>query len=143
MTQNKPHQKMTGWDDIDEEIVMMTALKQALSYQAKQALVERIRPQYRDASRAQKTTILDAFVKLTGYTRKSALRMLNQPPGKPGPITRDRDPLYGPHVLEALVLAWKATQYICARRLVPSLPTLRCQTPGERSESRNVARLAG
>lgn len=104
--------------------MMMAALKPALSYQAKQALVERIRPQYRDASRAQKTTILDAFVKLTGYTRKAALRVLNQSSGKPGPLTRARNPLYSPQVLQALVLAWKATQYICARRLVPSLPTL-------------------
>lgn len=103
---------------------MREAGKHALSYQTKHALAEQLRPQYRDASRVQKTALLDAFVKLTGYTRKSAIRVLNHAPGKLGPLTRSRSLRYGPRVLEALVLAWKAAQYICARRLMPSLPTL-------------------
>lgn len=98
--------------------------KQALSYQAKYALAERLRLSYRDASRAQKTALLDAFVQRTGYARKSAIRVLGQAPGKPGPLTRARSPQYGPQVFDALVLAWRAARYICARRLVPSLPTL-------------------
>jgi hypothetical protein len=32
--------------------------------------------------------------------------------------------MYGPEVQQALFLAWKATRYICAKRLVPFLPTL-------------------
>lgn len=107
-----------------KEGVTMEEGKRALSYQAKCALAERLCLSYRDASRTQKTTLLDAFVQLTGYARKSAIRALGHAPGKPGPLTRARSPQYGPQVFEALALAWKAAQSIGARRRMSSLPTL-------------------
>src|SRR5260370_30395399 len=61
---------------------------------------------------------------MTGYARKSAIRLLNHPLQGTGIIQRSRLPLYGPEVQEALFLAWKAANYICAKRLVPFLPTL-------------------
>ena len=39
-------------------------------------LVEAWRPRYLRASRKEKTTILSEFVALTGYHRKSAIRLL-------------------------------------------------------------------
>jgi site-specific recombinase XerD len=68
--------------------------------------------------------LLDRFVEITGYARKSAIRLLNHPSPSSGLIQRSRLPLYGPEVQQALFLAWKAADYICAKRLVPFLPTL-------------------
>ena len=39
-------------------------------------------------------------------------------------IQRRRLPQYCPAVQQALFLAWKATYYVCAKRLLPLLPTL-------------------
>src|SRR5258708_4317873 len=61
---------------------------------------------------------------MTGYARKSAIRLLNHPLQGTGIIQRSRLPLYGPEVQQALFLAWKAADYICAKRLVPFLPSL-------------------
>ena len=98
--------------------------RRVLRYQEKHSLAEQLRPQYHAASRAQKTLFLDAFVKATGYTRKSALRLLHHPPMKPGLRTRPRASLSDPAVQEALMLAWKATHGVCAKRLIPFLPVL-------------------
>ncbi len=102
----------------------MSKQRRVLRYQEKYALAEQLRPRYHTASRTQKTLFLDAFVKATGYTRKSALRLLHHPPGKSGTLTRPRAFLSGPKVQEALMLAWKATDGVCAKRLVPFLPVL-------------------
>lgn len=39
-------------------------------------------------------------------------------------IQRRRSPQYRPAARQALFLAWKATHYVCAKRLLPSLPRL-------------------
>ena len=101
----------------------MSRALQPLSYQARRALLVRIAPRYREASPAQKTILLDSFIELTGYTRKYAIELLNQAT-ESTVIIRPRLPLYGPEVQQALFLAWKAARYICAKRLVPFLPTL-------------------
>lgn len=102
----------------------MRSQRRVLRYREKHALAEQLRPRYHTASRAQKTLFLDAFVKATGYTRKSALRLLHHPPEKPGDLTRPRASLSSLKVQEALVLAWKATYGVCTKRLVPFLPVL-------------------
>ena len=71
--------------------------------------------------------ILDEFVAATGYVRKYAIRLLNHPTEQKLTITRPhspRSPHYGPEVQQALHLAWTAANHICAKRLVPFLPTL-------------------
>lgn len=67
--------------------------RRVLGYQEKHALAEQLRPQYQTASRAQKTLFLDTFMKATGYTRKSALRLLHHSPGKPSTHTSSCFPL--------------------------------------------------
>lgn len=96
----------------------------SLSYQARRELLERVVPLYQTASLAKKNLILNDFVKMTGYARKSAIRLLNHPPKRTGPIQRPRLPIYGSEVQQALFLAWKAAAHICAKRLVPYLPSL-------------------
>jgi hypothetical protein len=95
-----------------------------MSYRAKRELLLQIAPRYREASSALKEVILDEFVAATGYARKYAIRLLNHPAEQKLTITRPRPPRYGPEVQHALHLAWTTANHICAKRLVPFLPTL-------------------
>lgn len=49
----------------------------ALSYQARREVLVRIAPRYQQASVIHKSLLLEAFVELTGYIRKSAAFLLN------------------------------------------------------------------
>jgi hypothetical protein len=109
---------------MDVQTWQMTSPNLSLSSQARREVVASFLPHYHAASPAEKSLLLNTFVKMTGYTRTSALRVLNHPPESMGPIRRPRLPMYGPQVQQALFLAWKAACYICAKRLVPYLPTL-------------------
>jgi len=95
-----------------------------LSYQSKRELLWQIAPRYREASAPLKEVILDEFVAATGYARKYAIRLLNHPAEQKRTIIRPRPARYGPEVQQALHLAWAAANHICAKRLVPFLPTL-------------------
>jgi hypothetical protein len=95
-----------------------------MSYRAKKELLLQIAPRYREASSTLKTVILDEFVAATGYARKYAIRLLRHPVEPKLTIQRPRQPRYGPAVQEALHLAWTAANQICAKRLMPFLPTL-------------------
>jgi hypothetical protein len=99
-------------------------MKSPLSYQARRELVELMAPQYRAASRSQKMPLLDTFVALTGSVRKYAMWLLNHPvESRPrGPHARPVH--YGPEVQQALYQVWRAANQICAKRLIPFLPTL-------------------
>ena len=93
-------------------------------FQVRRALLRHLAPRYQQASPAQKTLLLDSFVEWTGYTRKYAIALLNHGEHDQQTIQRHRLPQYGPAVQQALFLAWKATHYVCAKRLLPSLPSL-------------------
>jgi site-specific recombinase XerD len=95
-----------------------------LKYPARRQVIERIAPDYRQASSAQKTLLLDTVVAVTGYARKYAIGLLNH--ASPGQhlIRRQRLPRYGQEVQQALLVAWKAAHRVCAKRLIPFLPTL-------------------
>jgi hypothetical protein len=70
---------------------------------------------------------LDEFVEATGYNRRYALGLLSprisgaqrQAPGK-----RDRKPTYTTATLKAVEKVWELSDRLCAKRLVPYLPTL-------------------
>jgi hypothetical protein len=55
---------------------------------------------------------------------KYAIALLNHGKHDQRTIQRRRLPQYGQAVQQALFVAWKATHYVCAKRLLPSLPTL-------------------
>lgn len=95
-----------------------------MSFRSKRELLVQVAPRYREASHAQKSVILDEFVAATGYQRKYAIRLLSQPTSPLAPLRRSRAHYYGQPVREALKIAWAATNYICAKRLVPFLPEL-------------------
>jgi hypothetical protein len=67
---------------------------------------------------------LDAFVATTGYHRTYARWLLNHAEEVQQTLQRPRPRQYGPEVQHALFLAWNAANPICAKRLIPFLPTL-------------------
>ena len=99
-------------------------MRSQLSFRSKRELLLQIAPRYREASPALKTVILDELVAATGYARKYAIRLLSHPVVAKLMIERPRAPHYGPEVQQALHLAWTAANHICAKRLIPFLPTL-------------------
>jgi len=99
-------------------------VEQSLSYQARRALLQQTVPQYREASPSQKRTFVDAFVAATGYHRTYARWLLNHADEVQQTLQRPRPAQYGPEVQHALFLAWHAANRICAKRLIPFLPTL-------------------
>jgi hypothetical protein len=99
-------------------------MRSHLSYRAKRELLSQIAPRYREASSVLKEVILDEFVAATGYARKYAIRLLNHPVDLKLTIERPRAPSYGPEVQQALHLTWTVANHICAKRLIPFLPTL-------------------
>jgi hypothetical protein len=82
-----------------------------------------IYPRYQQATRLEKQRILDEFCRVTGYHRKSALRLLNGPvPERHPPPRRRRAPTYGSRVIQILVAIWRAAGYPWSVRLKALLP---------------------
>ena len=78
---------------------------------------------YRRSSTEAKGKILDEFCRVTGYHRKSAIRLLHGPRPELLPrIRRPRGPSYGRAVIQALVVVWEAAGYPWSVRLKAMLP---------------------
>lgn len=92
-----------------------------MSREGKREVVERLRHRYLQASRKEKSKILDEFVALSGMHRKSAIRALRQGYGR-GRERRGRKRVYTGAVVAALVEVWRVCGCICGKRLQPFLP---------------------
>jgi len=68
--------------------------------------------------------LLDAFASTAGYHRTYARWLLNHAEEVQQTHGRSQLRTYGPDVQHALFLAWNAANRICAKRLIPFLPTL-------------------
>ena len=100
-------------------------MRSSMSFASKCELLAQVAPRYREVGHQEKTAILDQFVAATGYARKYAIRLLQQPlPLASKEIRRPRERHYGPEVQAALAIAWTAANCICGKRLVPFLPEL-------------------
>ena len=97
-------------------------------------LIDAVAARYRAAGRDQKKEILDEFVKVTGFHRKHAIRVLKKAPKPETPEPRQRARIYDEAVREALTIVWEAADRICGKRLRQVLPGA-CQTPGDISWS--------
>jgi hypothetical protein len=95
-----------------------------VSQQTKRELLEALEERYRNASKSDKTRILDEFVVLVGCHRKHAIRLLTEA----GPLSRDTHSssrqIYSESVREALIVFWEAADRICGKRLKAILPSL-------------------
>lgn len=102
--------------------------------QRRRAALEAARLRYGGLSAAGKKKLLDELELLTGYHRKSLLRLLNRRPSptpdgvdameekselKPHPRRR-----YGSEAAAALVPLWEASDRLCGKRLAALLPLL-------------------
>ena len=85
---------------------------------------EAVRERYLRASKKEKGRILDEFVNVTGYHRKSAIRLFHRKRRGVPCQRRGRARRYSSRTVEALKVAWEATDRICSRRLQPFLPEL-------------------
>jgi hypothetical protein len=80
---------------------------------------------YRQAAKAEKGRMLDAFVADTGYRRAYARQLLARPPERRQPARRGaRARRYGPEVLGLVLACWELSDRICSKRLAPFLPEL-------------------
>jgi len=96
-----------------------------MSFVSKHELLTQVVPRYREASREQKSIILNEFIASTGYARKYAIRLLTMlVVALPGPIQRPRERRYGAEVQDALRISWQAANYIGSKRLAPFLEEL-------------------
>ena len=107
-----------------------------LNMDEKKAVTREYKPRYQKASKKEKKTILDEFTRLTGYHRKSAVRLLSVKPvkqimvymkGKAVKIkpekkrqsNRKGKRIYTDAVIDALRLVWTFFWYKCGKILAP------------------------
>jgi Integrase core domain len=96
-----------------------------LRLQTRRALLQQVIPKYREASIVKKKSkLLDAFTATAGYNRKYAMWLLNHAKEVQHSPQQPRPRHYGPEVQHALFLVWHVANRICAKRLIPFLPTL-------------------
>ena len=99
-------------------------MERSMSFQARREVLQQMAPQYRHAPLSQKRTLLESFIATTGYVRKYAMWLLNHAEEVQLMDRRSRLRRYGSEVQHALFLVWHTANRICAKRLIPFLPTL-------------------
>jgi len=107
-----------------------------LNMQEKKAVTGEYKPRYQKATKKEKKAILDEFISLTGYHRKSAVRLLGAKrvkqvtvyvdgkpvkikPEKKRPANRKGKRVYTDEVINALRLVWTFFWYKCGKILAP------------------------
>src|SRR5215467_12887006 len=92
-------------------------LRRQLSVETRRELIEAVAVRYRAGDRREKKDILDEFVKLTGFHRKHAIRVLKKSARQAAGAPRQRARIYEEAVREALTIIWEAADRICGKRL--------------------------
>jgi len=92
---------------------------------SKKEYLEAIKTRFKNASKKEKTVILNEFCFTCGYHRKHAIRLLKNHKRftKPKPKKRGKPPVYdNPSVIEPLKKIWLTSNLPCSKRLKAILP---------------------
>ncbi|ENL5099430.1 hypothetical protein AB5G50_004633 [Salmonella enterica] len=97
-----------------------------LPMDTRRQLLRALKTRYQAASKVEKTRILEEFIQISGYHRKSAIRLLN------GAVTSGNQrrrsasvrSVYGAAIQQALIVLWEASDRLCGKRLKALLPQL-------------------
>lgn len=95
-----------------------------MSKKSKDELTKRMHARYLQASRAEKTRILDEFVAATDYHRKHAIRKLRKGLPECRRERRGRQRTYTGDVVRVLAEIWRICGCICGKRLQPFIPEM-------------------
>lgn len=95
-----------------------------MSKKSKDELTKRTQARYLQASKAEKTRILDEFVAATGYHRKHAIRKLRRGIAECHRERRGRQRTYTGDAVSALSEIWRICDCICGKRLKPFIPEM-------------------
>jgi len=96
-----------------------------MSPRTQREYLEAVHRRYKNATRAQKSRILDEYCATSGHHRKHAIRQLNgfKRFTQPKPKKRGRKPLYDCDAIrKPLKKIWLTANLPCAKRLKPILP---------------------
>jgi hypothetical protein len=99
-------------------------MKSLMSFSAKQELASQMGCRYRESNKISRKLILDEFVASTGYNRKYAISILNNPIQPKENNQKKKYIRYDENIQEILIKIWSASNYICSKRLVPFLPSI-------------------
>lgn len=92
-----------------------------MSKDALRQYIEKVRLRYINATKKQKTKILDEFCATTEFDRKHAIKVLGGKRGlrttRPGPRS-----IYTPECVKHLVVLWKLMRRMCSKRMKAALP---------------------
>ncbi len=86
--------------------------------------VEAVRRRYFSGSKKEKGKILDESIRVAGYHRKAAIRLIRHSNQTKTGNRRSRPRQYDAAVVGALRVVWEATDRLCSKRLHPFLPEM-------------------
>jgi hypothetical protein len=99
-------------------------MRRQLSVESRRELIEAVAIRYQTGTQAEQKQILDELVKVTGYHRKHALRVLKRSKRDKRLAGEARVSLYNEAVRKALIIVWEASDRICGKRLKEAIPAL-------------------
>jgi hypothetical protein len=100
-------------------------MAKTLSGSARRELVVAVGTRYRSSAPKERRLILREFSAITGYHRKSAIRILNgAAENRDVAHHRPRARIYDSAFCQSLVVLWEASDRVCGKRLHALLPSL-------------------
>jgi hypothetical protein len=97
--------------------------KFSMARQSKREYWRSIHKRYRQATRSEKTAMLEEFCKVCGYNRKYAIWLLSRPlsHGTARRAVGRRSVIYSKATITVLAKVWEASGYLCSQRLKAAL----------------------
>lgn len=93
-------------------------MSEGLGNRSRQELIRALRQRYHAGSRNDKGRILEELVAVSGYHRKSAIRILRRECRQDAQVSgRGRRRQYDEAARQALIVVWEASDRICSKRL--------------------------